>query len=166
MTSLKAVAGTTDANDLKTIEQTEDRLILANNRQILINSKTQDKINQLTSIINKIVKISKDRLITEIGNLMLTLTLDKLNILNPEIINHTDLKSILTDQIAGTTIIDVLEVSNIEIDSKSNIISLIKEFFRVSSISEKITIYPVAHKGSMLQLHGTWWPYATSKYLQ
>ncbi|XP_032289313.1 retrovirus-related Env polyprotein from transposon gypsy isoform X1 [Drosophila virilis] len=169
-TALKVVAGTPDANDFRKTELTQMQLVTASNRQISINSRMQEKINQLTDTVNRIIKSSKEKqadtghlfetlstrnrmIITEIGNLMLTLTLVKINVINPTIIDYSDLMNILTDQITGTPITDILKVSNIKVERKDNVISLIIEFPIISKQCRKITIFPVAHNGSVLQLH-------------
>lgn len=62
-TALKVVAGTPDASDFEKIRMSETQLIESNNRQVIINSKTQEQINQLTDTINKIIKAKRNDLV-------------------------------------------------------------------------------------------------------
>jgi len=55
-TALKVVAGTPDVKDLEKIKFTEAWLIDAHNSQIEINTRTQVRINELTTTVNQILK--------------------------------------------------------------------------------------------------------------
>lgn len=111
-TALKVVAGTPDASDFLKIKMTEAQLVDSNSRQININSETQIQINKLTDTVNRIIKarnndlvdtphlyealLARNRMLaTEIQNLILTITLAKANIVNPTILNHADLSSLI-----------------------------------------------------------------------
>jgi len=169
-TALKVVAGTPDASDLERIKITESQLIASNNRQIQINTETQKQINLLTDTVNKILKekkgdlvdtahlyetlLARNRmLITEIQNLMLTITLAKSNIINPTIFDHNDLKSVFTEQLTDLPIVSLMEVSNIKIFQSDSIIHILIEYPKVKVICKKVLIYPVAHNNTVLQLH-------------
>lgn len=52
-TALKVVAGTPDAAVLERIRITESQLIESNNRQVVINTIAQKRINELTETVNK-----------------------------------------------------------------------------------------------------------------
>jgi len=81
------VAGTPHAND-------------SNSRQVVINTETQRHINLLTNTVNKI-------LISELQHCMLTITLAKNNIINPNIFNHNVLKSIFDEQLTEVPIVSI-----------------------------------------------------------
>jgi len=121
---LKVVAGTPDAGDLKKIKINEAQLISSSNRQVQINTRVQDQINQLTFTVNQILKASKDRQIDtghlyetllarnrmlsmELQNLMLAITLAKANIVSPNILDHADLKSVWFEEPTDTPIADL-----------------------------------------------------------
>jgi len=108
---LKVVAGTPDAGDLERIRFTEWQLTQSNNRQIKINTRVQNRINQLTTTVNQILQTHKNIqidtghlyetvlarnriLMMELQNLMLAVTLAKNNIVSPNILDHADLKSV------------------------------------------------------------------------
>jgi len=101
-TALKVVAGTPDFDDFESIKFTEKQLVESENRQIIINSKTQQQINRLTDNVNILIKnaqtkqvntehlyetlLSRNRIIiAELEALMLSVTLSKIGIINPAI---------------------------------------------------------------------------------
>jgi len=107
-------------------------LIQSKNLQVIKNTQTQNKINELTETVNKIIKAERNNivdtshlyevllarnriLITEIQNVMLTVTLAKANIINPAIFNQNDFKSVFVDHPTEVPIISVLEASNIRV---------------------------------------------------
>lgn len=111
----------------------------------------EQKINQLTETVNKILQVSNSKmtdtghffetlaarnrmLSTEIGNLILTFTLEKVNVINPAIVYHSDHPTILTDQVTGTSITDILKVSNIKVHSKDYVINVIIQFPIISKL--------------------------------
>jgi len=92
-------------------------------------------------------------LITEIQNIMLTITLAKSNVINPTIFDHDDLKSIFTEQLTEVPIVSLMGVSNIKIFQSNSIIHILVEYPKVKSICKKVLIYPVAHNNTVLQIH-------------
>lgn len=91
-------------------------------------------------------------LITEIENLMLTITLAKAEIVNPAILDHADLESMFDKQLTGTTIANLLDILKIKVLQSSNKIHFIIEYPRVKFICKKVTIFPVVHNRRILQL--------------
>lgn len=169
-TALKIVAGTPDASDLEKIKLTEAELIESNNRQVIVITEAQKQINLLTDAVNKLIKekkgefvdsphlyetlLARNRMLTtEIQNLMLTITLAKSNIINPAILDHEDLKSIFTEQLAEVPIVSLMAVSNIKIFQSNRVIHIIIEYPNVKTICKKVMIYPVAHNNTILQVH-------------
>lgn len=55
-TALKFVAGTPDFDDFENIKFKQEKLIESENRQVLVNTKTQAQINRLTDTANVIIK--------------------------------------------------------------------------------------------------------------
>lgn len=93
---LKVVAGTPDFDDFENLKFTQKELIESENKQININTKTQEQINALTNAVNILVKNSKTNqmntehlyetllsrnriIISELEALMLSVTLTKNN---------------------------------------------------------------------------------------
>ncbi|KPU81751.1 uncharacterized protein Dana_GF27280, partial [Drosophila ananassae] len=168
-TALKVVAGTPDAADLEMLNMSESRLIESNNRQVVINTETQKQINKLTDAVNEIIKAKKNNLvdtphlyevllarnrmlITEIQNLMLTVTLAKSNIINPAIFNHEDLKSVLVDHPTEVPVISLIEASNIKVLQSDNIIHVLIAYPKIKFNCKKVTVFPVSHQHTVLQL--------------
>jgi len=168
-TALKVIAGTPDAADFDMLKVSEARLIESNNRQAIINTQTQNKINELTEAVNKIIKAKQNNivdtshlyevllarnriLITEIQNVMLTVTLAKANIINPAIFNQNDLKSVFVDHPTEVPIISLLEASNIRVLQSDSIIHVLIAYPKIKTICKKVTIFPVSHQHTILQL--------------
>ena len=165
-TALKVVAVTPDATDFFKIRLTEAQLVESNSRQIVINSETQKQTNKLTDTINKIIKARKSDLVdaphlyeallarnrmltTEIQNLILTITLAKSNIVNPTILDHADLKSLVEQD---TPIVSLLEASRIRVLQSDDIVHVLIAYPRVKFRCKKVTIYPVSHQQVILRL--------------
>jgi len=145
------------------LKMSESRLIESNKRQVIINTQTQDKIKKLTDTVNKIIKAKQNNivdtshlydvllarnriLITEIQNVMLTVTLSKANIINRAILNHDDLKSVLVDHPTQVPIISLLEASNIKVPQSDNIIHVLIACPKIKITCKKVTIFPVSHQ--------------------
>jgi len=120
-TALKVVAGTPDAEDFEKIRFTEARLINAHNSQIEINTKTQDRIDELTYTVNQLLKMSKNTeidtghlyemlltrnriIVMELQNLMLEITLAKINVVSPNFLDHADLENVWGEKPTNTPI--------------------------------------------------------------
>lgn len=167
--ALKVIAGTPDASDFEKVRWSESQLIDASNKQIVINSETQEKINKLTDAVNEIIKAKKNDvvdtphlyetllarnriLINQISNLILTITLAKANIINPTIFEHNDLKAILNEHPLEIPIVSLTEASKIKVLQSENIIHILIAYPRAKFICKKVTIYPVSHQHVALQL--------------
>lgn len=165
-TALKVVAGTPDASDFLKVRITEAQLVESNSKQIIINSETQKQINRLTDTINKIISSRKGDLVdtphlfetllarnrilnTEIQNLILTITLAKANIVNPTILDHADLKSLIEQD---TPIVSLLEASKIKVLQSENIIHILIAYPKVEFKCQKVSVYPVSHQQTILRL--------------
>jgi len=165
-TALKVVAGTPDASDFLKIKMTEAQLVDSNSRQININSETQIQINKLTDTVNRIIKarnndlvdtphlyealLARNRMLaTEIQNLILTITLAKANIVNPTILNHADLSSLIEQ---NTPIVSLLEASKIRVLQSDSIIHILIAYPRVKVKCKKVLVYPVSHYQTILRL--------------
>uniref|UniRef100_A0A0A1XN32 Retrovirus-related Env polyprotein from transposon gypsy n=1 Tax=Zeugodacus cucurbitae TaxID=28588 RepID=A0A0A1XN32_ZEUCU len=138
---------------------TEAQLIESNNRQVVINTRTQEQINALTSTVNELLKEAKKEkidtahlfeillnrnriMITEIQNIMLAITLAKIKVVNPVIIDNEGLKSILVGPITDIAITELMEV-----------IHFIIKYPRVKFLCRKVLIFPVVHNGVVLQIN-------------
>lgn len=162
--ALKVVAGTPDATDLEHIRITEAQLVESNNRQVVINTKAQNQIKALTSTVNKLLKAAKNsqidtghlyenllaenRILTaEIQNVMLSITLAKLIIIKPTILDSTDVKNMFTDQLIEITTTNVLEVASVKVFQSAGIIYCIIKYPITKFLCRKVVIYPVTHDG-------------------
>lgn len=166
---LKVVAGTPDARDLERSRFTETQLINAHNRQVEINNRVQSQINQLTVTVNTILKAAKDSqidsghlyetllardrmLMMELQNLMLAVTLAKLKIVSPNILDHADLKSVWLEEPTDTPIGDLMSVSSVKVLQSVNALHFIIRFPKIKFSCKKIIIFPVEQKGFTLRI--------------
>jgi len=167
--ALKVVAGTPDAEDFEKIKFNEFQLINANNRQININSKVQDQINNITSTVNQLLRsakgtqvdtghlyemlLSRNRMISmELQNLLLAIALAKANIVSPSILDHADLEDIWIEEPTDTPIKDLLSVASVKILQSDNLLYFVIKFPIIKSSCIKITVFPVSHHDTMLRL--------------
>jgi len=126
---LKAIAGTPDFDDWEKIKFKQNQLIESESKQIEINTKSQTSLNDVSRAIKKILKpdaevehfsatiLAKNRLIiTNLEDLILTVTLAKINLIS------IDIKELSNEQLTNTSITDLLEVSHIKAFQKSELL--------------------------------------------
>lgn len=171
-TALKIIAGTPDFDDFEGQKFRQRELINSVNEQILINTKTQDQINKLTDTVNKIIENSKPEnihtgylyetllarnriIITEIETLMLSITLVKVGIINPVLLDSNDLKEILQISSTNTTVTDLLEVSLIKVLLYNEMLYFLIKYPKPRLVCKKIILHPVQHNGTILHLAET-----------
>lgn len=167
--ALKVITGTPDADDLLQTRLTEQELIRANNRQIMINSRTQKQINSLTSTVNQILKVKKkeeidsanlyetllarNRILTlELQNLMIAITLAKVSIVNAAIIDSEDLEAILSKSSAAVSVTQLFSAARVKVVADEEALSFVISFPRSKVICKKIVIIPVTYAGRILHL--------------
>lgn len=81
----KWVAGSPDHDDLKILSHKINNVLQNNNRQIIINRATTDKLKELTNVTNAIIKLIKSN--ENLRNERMLVIRSKINILKEEIIN-------------------------------------------------------------------------------
>lgn len=163
-TVLKVVAGTPDSDDLENLKFTQKELVESENRQVTINTKMQEQINKLTDTVNLITKtkqidtehlyetlLSRNRIIiSELETLMLSVTLAKVGIVNPSILDSSDLKNIVNEHPINITITDLMEVSQVKVLLNNNFLHFIIRYPKPNIVCKKLTIYPVQHDGIVI----------------
>jgi len=93
-------------------------------------------------------------LMMELQNSMLAVTLAKINIVSPNILDHADLKSVWLEEPTNTPIGDLMSVSSVKVLQSSNALHFIIKFPVIRFACKKITIFPVSHEGTMPRLDG------------
>lgn len=88
-------------------------------------------------------------LFTKIQNLILTITLAKSNIVNPTILDHADLKSLVEQD---TPIVSLIEAYRIRVLQSANIVQILIAYPRVKFRCKKVAVYPVPHQHIILRL--------------
>lgn len=172
-TALKVVAGTPDADDFENLRVNQKQLIDSNNRQIEINTKIQIQIEKLTNTINTIlmetkkhqidtenlfeVLLARNRMILmELQNLILSVTLAKVNIVNPTILDQEDLNFLTNnEQYTNISISALMDVSSIKVILSEEFLYFIIRYPKPELFCKKISVFPVPHLGKIIQLSGT-----------
>lgn len=168
-TALKVVAGTPDFDDFENVKFKLHEIIESENRQILVNTKTQDQINKITEAVNAIIKNSKDQqidtghlyetllarnriMVSELETLMLSITLAKIGIINPVILDSEDLTKFVNVHSTNTTVSDIMEVSFIKVLLDNNFLHFIIKYPKPRIECKKVSLFPVQHNGTILHL--------------
>jgi len=169
-TALKYIAGTPDFDDFEHVRFIQERLLDNNERQSLINSELQQKINNVTDALNKIMKINKGMpndnnnflqlvihrnriIITELTNIIYSVTLAKLNIVNPTLLNKNEVESVLfKEKFENISVSDILNDASIKaMQSEDSLYFLIK-YPKVKALCTKIKVLPVVHMDVIVSL--------------
>lgn len=168
-TALKVVAGTPDFDDFEQLKFRQTELIESNNRQIIINTKSQEEINKLTETVNSILESAKSKeldsahlyevlltrnrmLTTEIQNLILAITLAKIKVINPVILDDNDLKFITQEHFTNINVVEIMEVATVKVFQNNKYIHFLIKYPEPERVCKKINIYPVSHNGKILHL--------------
>lgn len=167
-TALKVVAGTPDFDDFENIKFTQKELIESEHRQITINTKIQEQINELTNAVNILVKdakakqintehlyetlLSRNRIIIfELETLILSVVLAKIGIINPTILDSNDLNNIIINEHStNITITDLLEIAQIKVLLNDNFLHFVIRYPKIKLVCKRIVLHPVQHNGTIL----------------
>lgn len=124
----KWIAGSPDHDDKIIIENKINDLVQNNNKQYLINSKILNLIENFSnSFVSDIIEKQTKLIILELQNLINTITLSKLGIIHPALLNSKDINEIVKTENISLSISDLLDVSRIKIlQNKDLIVILIK----------------------------------------
>jgi hypothetical protein len=170
-TALKVIAGTPDFDDFDKLKYKQQSLIESIDNQVVINTRVQEKINKLTDTVNIIINnektkqidtdhlyetlLARDRiLILELEALILSVTLAKIEIVNPTILDSKDLENILNEHSTDITITDLMEVAYINVFLDDNFLHFIVKFPSPSLVCKKVTLFPVEHNGTIINFAG------------
>lgn len=168
-TALKIIAGTPDFDDFEGLKFKQQELVESINRQVSINTKTQDQLNRLTDVVNKITRSSKREqidtghlyeillarnrmIIAEIETLLMSVTLAKIGIINPVLLDSEDLENVLKIGLMNVTVTDLLEVSSVKVLLDNSILHFILKYPKPKLECKKVTLLPVQHNGTILHL--------------
>jgi len=169
-TALKYVAGTPDADDFSFIKSIQDRLADNNERQFQINSEFQNKINNITDMINKLVEVNKNSLsdninflelvlhrnrivIAELNNVMYSISLAKLNIVNPALLNTNEINSVIfKENFDNVSVSDVLNVATVKAIQSENVLYFLVKYPKIKNVCNKISVFPVVRDEIIVNL--------------
>lgn len=169
--ALKFIAGTPDHGDMELLTTREELLVQNNNRQTIMNSAIQDRINELTERVNAIqnirgsnnigeddlvmfelVAMRNGEIISYLNNLALSIILARENIIHPAILDSIDLEKQFESGKVPISINNKLRVSNVTVLQKDSIIYYVIKFPIFTNFCEYLRIYPVIHNNFILKL--------------
>lgn len=169
--ALKFIAGTPDHSDLEVLTANEKALTENNNKQAVINSVLQERINDITDRVNNIMErkgsnsIQEEELIlfeliierngntiSFLNSLALSIVLAKENIINPVIFDNIEDTDIKKSGKVPISISNILKCSNISIFQNSSIIIQIVKYPVLTNLCKFLKIYPVIQNNSILKL--------------
>lgn len=172
--ALKFIAGTPDHEDFELLLTKESMLIENNNRQIRINSDLQNRINEITNLINTLRGnqtdwILKDEetllcenlvrrnnhIISQLNRLALSIVLAKSNIINPLILDDEEMDQAFNSEQLPFSLSNLLLVSKVKILQSSDVIYYILKVPKVTNFCQFLKIYPVVHNNSIVKLETT-----------
>jgi len=163
-TALKVVAGTPDFEDWEQIKFKQTQLIEAETKQIEINTRIQTRLNELTMTLNSIrdtdgndmghmyeTILAKNRIIiTDLQNLILALTLAKIDLISPVILDNDDINELILQHFTNISVADLLEVAKIKAFQNNEILYFLIKYPIPKLVCKKINIFPVSHGNIIL----------------
>lgn len=125
----KWIAGSPDHDDKVIIENKINDLIMNNNKQFITNSKIIKALNSLKyNVFDEFISEKSKLLIIELQNIITTLTLSKLGILNPAILNHKEINDIIKKEKTQLVITELIDISNFTIVQNNDIIAIMIKY--------------------------------------
>lgn len=168
-TALKVIAGTPDFDDFEKSKFRQEQLIESNNRQIDINTKINEQLQILTNTVNSILKsehnrnalntehlyetlLARNRIsIINLENLILSISLAKLNIVDPAVLDSNEIHSIIMNgSSTDTSVSEIMSLASIKVFQNLDLINFIIRFPKPISRCKKVSVFPVSHQQKIL----------------
>lgn len=97
--------------------------------------------------------MARNRIIAlELENLIIAITLARIDMVNPVIFVSTDLQSILQEGFTGLSLAQISSVTSVRVLGSDRLIHFILSFPKPKLVCKKTTIFPVVHDGIVLHL--------------
>lgn len=162
-TALKYVAGTPDHDDITEVFDKQNELITASNAQLIINTEIQSRINNLTHTVNTLLKKVKTseidsgylysllsernrEVLRELDNIALSITLGKMQMINPILLDSSEIDFILKSEVdASISVSEIIVNSKLKVLQNENIITFLIKFPKIVEFCNKKLIFPVVH---------------------
>jgi len=90
--------------------------------------------------------------ITELENLITSITLAKINLLSPVILDDIDVREITNEHLTNVSVADALAVSKVKIFQNNNLLYFLVKFPKPKVVCKKLMIYPVKHNNMIVNL--------------
>lgn len=167
--ALKFVAGNPDHDDYELLLTKQNYLIENNNKQTKINSQLEKRINEITDLINSIVKNSITKkedaplfeylinrnniIINYLNNIVLSIVLAKNNLINPLILDEIDIKKMIEiEGLQDISISNILLATKIKVLQNSTSIHYILKVPKILKFCQFLSLYPVSHNNTIVKL--------------
>lgn len=169
-TGLKYIAGTPDADDLNRLQKIQGKLIDNNEKQILINSELQEKINNITYTLNTILADKKKEIssnsnflelvlhrnriiINELNNVIHSVSLAKFKVVSPTLLSSNEIQSvIMKESYANISVSDVINDASLKAMQDDQVLYFLIKYPRIDIVCKKLNIFPVIHNNSVINL--------------
>lgn len=169
-TTLKIIAGTPDFDDFQGIKFHQNQLIESHNRQTEINTKINQQMQKITTAINSLISANKLNeidseklyetllarnriIITNLQNLILSISLAKVNIVDPNILDNDEINTIIkNDNFTETSVSEIMYLADIKVFQNVDLLFFIIKYPIPLMKCKKISVFPVAHHQKILSL--------------
>lgn len=110
-TGIKLITGTPDHNDLMTVENKLNELVKNNNNLAVVNSKLLETLERISPYTGKDnVMILFEWLAMELTEIINTINLAKVGVLNTKILNFAEMRRIIKDEIGHKMHLPLIEI--------------------------------------------------------
>lgn len=170
--ALKFVAGTPDHDDYTLLLTKQHFLIENNNKQTKINSVLQNRINEITDQFNSLKKNIIENAITKndrtpffeflsnrnnliinyLNHISLSIILAKHNLINPLILDETEIDNIIDLENLPVTVSNLLLATKVKVLQNENVIHYILKVPKLTKFCNFLKIFPVSHNNSIVKL--------------
>lgn len=128
-TAWKWISGSPDYNDKIIIEEKLNDLIKNNNNQYIINSQLLKLLAKSKTTVLSDVIYRQNRILTiELTNLINTITLSKIGVLNPNILNIKEINEIIKHEDVNFSISDLIDTSTFKILQNNELIIILVKY--------------------------------------
>lgn len=156
-TGIKLITGTPDHNDLMTVENKLNELVKNNNNLAVVNSKLLETLERISPYTGKDnVMILFEWLAMELTEIINTINLAKVGVLNTKILNFAEMRRIIKDEIGHKMhlpLIEILEHAIFSILESNSIYVLMIKYPRVKFGGKLYEVRAVSNGNGKLELN-------------
>lgn len=155
-TGIKFITGTPDHDDLVTVESKLNQLVKNNNNLAIINSRLLHQLENISPVFGREnALVLFEWLAMELTEIINTINLAKLGVLNTKVLNFSEMRRIIRDEIGHEMhipLIEILEHATFSILESNSIYVLLIKYPRVQFGGKLYAIRAVANRTGKLEL--------------